>query len=397
MTPAPAASRLRVVIAPDKFKGSLEAPEVCASLAAGLLAVRPDAEVVSVPVADGGEGTVAAALASGFTALAVTVSGPLGDPVVARIAVRGEVAVVEMAAASGLAVLPRGADGTPRLDALRASSGGTGELVRAALDAGCTTVVLGVGGSANTDGGAGLLTALGARLLDGGGRPLGPGGAALAGVERVDLSGLDPRLARTSVVLAADVTNPLLGPVGAAAVFGPQKGASAADVDTLDAALARFADRLAAALGEDPRTHAEAEGAGAAGGVGYAALAVLGAVRRPGVEVVLELVGLADRLAGVDVVITGEGSLDGQSLGGKTPVGVARAARAAGVPRVIAVCGRTTLTTAQAATAGFDQVHALAALEPDPQRSMREAARLLTEVGAAIAASLEPHGGAARA
>ncbi|MBC3190618.1 glycerate kinase [Pseudonocardia sp. C8] len=376
---------MRIVIAPDKFKGSLDAAEVAAAVADGVRSALPGADLDLVPVADGGEGTVAAALGAGFRPVEATVTGPVGDPVRAAVAVDGSTAVVELAAASGLDLLPGAAAGTPRFAPLDAGTAGTGQLITAALDAGCTRIVLGVGGSATNDGGAGMLAALGARLTGAGGAPLPAGGGALAGIEAIDLSGLDPRLAGVEVVLAADVTNPLLGPDGAAAVFGPQKGASAADVSTLDAALARFARCVAAAVGRDPDELVSLPGAGAAGGVGFAALAVLRATRRPGIEVVRELVRLDERLAGTDVVITGEGSLDGQSLGGKSPVGVAAAARAHGVPTVIAVCGRNQLDAGQARAAGFDQVHALADREPDPRRSMAEAARLLTELGRELA------------
>lgn len=374
---------MRVLIAPDKFKGSLEAPEVAASVAAGIEGVLDDVEIDRVPVADGGEGTVAAALAAGYAAVTVTVAGPVGDAVEATFAVDGDVAVIEMASASGLDVLPR-SDGRPALDALRAGTHGTGELICAALDAQCRTIVLGVGGSASTDGGAGLLTALGVRLLDADGQPVPPGGGGLARLETVDVTGLDERLDGTELVLASDVENPLLGPTGAAAVFSPQKGADPDDVRLLDESLARFTRLLAAVLGDEVHGWAEAPGAGAAGGVGFAALAVLGAVRRPGIDVVLELVALDDRLDGVDVVITGEGSLDSQSLGGKTPLGVARRARAHHVPTVLAVCGRTLLSDAESRAAGFDQVFALSDLEPDVARSMREAGPLLEEVGARI-------------
>ncbi len=374
-----------MLIAPDKFKGSLEAADVAAHLAVGLLSVRPDLVVDRAPVADGGEGTVAAAVDAGYRPVTVGVTGPLGGQVQATMAVRDDVAVIEMAAASGLGVLPLGEDGQLRIEPLRATSIGTGELIRAALDAGCRTIVLGVGGSAGTDGGAGLLTALGAQLLTADGSSVEPGGGGLQELDRVVLDGLDPRLADTQVVLAADVTNPLLGDNGAAAVFGPQKGASPDQVEVLDAALSRYAGRLAAALGEEPERHTEAEGAGAAGGVGYAVLAVLGAEKRPGIDVVLDLVGLDDRLVGVDLVITGEGSLDGQSLGGKTPIGVARRARAHQVPTVLAVCGRTLLSLDQVVGAGFDGVFALSELEPDPARSMAEAGRLLEQVGVEIA------------
>lgn len=383
---------MRIVIAPDKFKGSLTAAEVARALADGLAGTGIETELV--PVADGGEGTVEAAVSTGFRAVPVEVPGPLGDPVRATYAVGvpadggPETAVIELAAASGLDQLPRGADGRPLLNPLRATSAGTGALIRAALDAGCTDLVLGVGGSANTDGGAGLLTALGARLLDADGRPVPDGGGGLTELARVDLTGLDPRIADARIVLAADVSNPLLGPNGAAAVFGPQKGATAADIELLDGALARYARLVADALGTDPEGLASAPGAGAAGGVGFAALAVLGGRMRPGIDLVCELVGLDRRLAGADAVITGEGSLDGQSLGGKSPVGVARRARAAGVPRVYAVCGRNQLSAAEASGAGFDRIYALADREPDPNRSMRLAADLLRPLGREIGLAL---------
>lgn len=383
-------SAVRIVIAPDKFKGSLDAPAVARAVADGLRAARPDVDVDLAPVADGGEGTLDAALGAGFERRTAVVTGPTGEPVAADWALRGDEAVIEMALASGLAVLPGGVR-----DALGATTRGTGELVLAALDAGARRIVLGVGGSATTDGGAGLLQALGVRLHDGAGTELPGGGAALAHLARVDASGIDPRVARTSFVLASDVDNPLLGPNGAAAVFGPQKGASPGDVALLDAALARYADAIAGAFGAP--LAADAPGAGAAGGVGFAAVAALGAERRSGIDVVLELTGLPRRLAGADLVVTGEGSIDEQSLGGKTPIGVARAAAAASIPGapipVIAVCGRTTLDDDRLRDAGFARTFALAAREPDPEVSMRDAARLLREIGAQIAAELLGGGG----
>jgi glycerate kinase len=374
---------MRIVIAPDKFKGSLSAPDVARHLAAGLQsATGHNLEVLRIPVADGGEGTLDAAVGSGFSRRSATVSGPTGQPLRADFAVRGREAVIEMAAASGLAVLPGGT-----LDAKGATSLGTGELIRAALDAGCRQIILGVGGSANTDGGAGVLQGLGAQLLDAGGNELPPGGAALARLDRIDFSGFDSRLDETRFVLASDVDNPLLGAEGAPAIFGPQKGASPQDVEELDAALAHFVDVLAAEIGPRALKGADAPGAGAAGGVGYAAIAVLAATRRPGIDVVLEFTGLADRLAGADLVITGEGSLDEQSLLGKTPMGVARAAERAGVPAV-AVCGRTTLTPAQQKDSGFRQVYPLTALEAKVEICIAEAGPLLEQLGKHIGAEL---------
>ncbi|MHC6593404.1 glycerate kinase [Arthrobacter sp. C152] len=380
---------MRIVIAPDKFKGSLSAPEVCAHLERGLQrAAGSNLDVVRIPVADGGEGTLDAAVGSGFTRRTATVTGPTGEPVDADFAVRGHEAVIEMATASGLALVPRVQGGRPdRAAATTATSLGTGQLIRAALDAGCRRIVLGVGGSANTDGGAGLLQGLGARFLDSRNNELPPGGAALANLHSIDFTHFEPRLVDTRFVLASDVDNPLLGAQGAAAVFGPQKGATPQDVGMLDAALARFVEVLAREIGFRAVKAAEAPGAGAAGGVGYAAIAVLAATRRPGIDVVLEFTGLAERLAGADLVVTGEGSLDEQSLLGKTPMGVARAAAGQGVP-VIAVCGRTTLERSQAAAAGFEAVYALTELESDVNRCISEAGQLLQQLGTQISERL---------
>jgi len=370
---------MRILIASDKFKGSATGSEVAAALADGIREIIPDAVVDAAPVADGGEGTVDAAVASGFTPVTVSVTGPTGRAVDATFAVRGEQAIIEMAAASGLDVLPDGEKA-----ALEATSRGTGELIAAALDRGATSIVLGVGGSACTDGGAGMLQALGVALRTED-RPVRPGGAGLVDLVSADISGLDPRLAGVSFVLAADVDNPLLGDRGAAAVFAPQKGASADDVAVLEEGLQRLAELVDALPGVRPS--AAAPGAGAAGGVGYAALAVLGAVREPGIDVIQRLTGLESRIADADLVITGEGSLDDQSLGGKTPLGVSAAAKRAGKP-VVAVCGRTTLDASQASSAGFAKVYALSDIEPEPAKSMANAVPLLRGVGRTIAADL---------
>ncbi len=372
-------SRTRVLIAADKFKGSLTADAVAAHLAAGLRSERPGLVVEALPVADGGDGTVAAAVSAGFTRHTARVSGPLGTPVTAGWALREGVAVLEMAEASGLRHLPPGV-----LAPLTAGTRGTGELIRAALDAGARTIVLGVGGSAGTDGGAGALTALGARLTGADGRPVPDGGAGLAALTAADLGGLDPRLADTALVLAGDVDNPLLGPSGAAAVYGPQKGASARDVAALDAGLSRLVGVLAGPLGPVAARTATAPGAGAAGGLGYGALAGLGAVFRPGVEVLLDLLGFPAALERAGLVITGEGSLDAQTLHGKAPAGVAAAAGERGVP-VLAVCGRLLLSQRELAGAGIRAAYPLAALEPDPERCMAQAGPLLERVARTIA------------
>ncbi|MGW5335965.1 glycerate kinase [Streptomyces bauhiniae] len=360
-----------VLVAPDKFKGSLTAAEVAAHVAAGLRRAVPGLAVETLPVADGGDGTVDAALAAGFERREVKVAGPLGHPVTAAFAVRGDTAVVEMAEASGLRRLPAGT-----FAPLTASTHGSGELLRAALDSGARTVVLGVGGSATTDGGAGMLTALGARFLDERGEPVGPGGGGLADLAEADLTGLDPRLASVALILASDVDNPLTGPHGAAAVYGPQKGASPAEVTLLDAALARFAAVLAPDLADRP-------GAGASGGVGYAAL-LLGARFRAGIEVMLDVLGFAEALARADLVITGEGALDEQTLHGKAPAGVAAAARAAG-KEVLAVCGRLTLAPETLRQAGITAAYPLTSLEPDPATCIAQAGPLLESLAAGLA------------
>ncbi|MFF3742716.1 glycerate kinase [Streptomyces kronopolitis] len=372
-----------MLIAADKFKGSLTAVEVAAHVTAGLRRVIPGLDVVAVPVADGGDGTVAAALAAGFTRHETRVTGPTGGPVTATFALHADgTAVVEMAEASGLQHLPDGV-----FAPLTASTYGTGELLRAALDAGATTLVFGVGGSATTDGGAGMLTALGARLLDADGEPVAPGGGPLRELATADLSGLDPRLAATRIVLASDVDNPLTGPKGAPAVYGPQKGASEADVAALDAALAHYAEVLARAVGPRAADAALAPGAGAAGGLGYGALVGLDAEFRPGIEVMLDVLGFAPALAGADFVITGEGSLDAQTLHGKAPAGVAAAARAAGVD-VAAVCGRLRLPPEALRAAGIRRAYALTDLEPDPARCMAEAGPLLERSAERLARDL---------
>ncbi|MFJ7125182.1 glycerate kinase [Streptomyces sp. NPDC098101] len=373
-----AATVARVLVAADKFKGSLTAVEVAERVTTGLRRVVPDLEVETLPVADGGDGTVAAAVAAGFERHEVTVTGPLGEPVTAAFALRGTTAVVEMAEASGLQLLPAG-----EFAPLTATTYGSGELLRAALDAGATTVVFGVGGSATTDGGAGMLAALGARFLDAAGEPVGPGGAPLADLATADLTGLDPRFAGVDLILASDVDNPLTGPKGAPAVYGPQKGATPDDVRTLDAALAHFATVLEKAIGPKAAEAALAPGAGGAGGIGYGAL-VLGASFRPGIELMLEVLGFAPALERATLVITGEGSLDEQTLHGKAPAGVAAAARAAG-KEVVAVCGRLALPAEALGRAGIRRAYPLAALEPDPAKSMANAGPLLEEAAADIA------------
>lgn len=336
---------MRVVVAPDSFKGSLSAAAVCAAVEAGVRRAAPDAEVVAVPMADGGEGTLDCFLgARGGEEVEVAATDPLGRPVKARYALSGDgrSAVVELAAASGLPLVE---DVPP--DPLGAGTAGTGELIADAVRRGAREVLVCVGGSAGTDGGAGLLRALGARFLDAGGRELPPGGAALARLAGIDLSGVPADMRSTRFRVACDVTNPLTGPSGAAAVFGPQKGATPEQVHELDAALTRFADVLAARSGV--RVH-DLPGAGAAGGTCGGLVGVLGAEPAAGAALVAEAVGLPDALTGADLVITGEGRVDGQSAGGKVVSAVAALARERGV-RAVALAGGV--------AAPFDELHAL--------------------------------------
>ncbi|MEJ7831888.1 MAG: glycerate kinase [Nocardioides sp.] len=365
-----------VVLACDKFKGSLSAVQVSKALEAGILEVWPGAEIRAVPVADGGDGTLAAAVAAGFTLEALTATGPTGSPVATHYAHRDGTALIEMASVSGLALLPG-----DRPAPLTATSRGTGEVVASALRSGFRDIVLGIGGSASTDGGAGLVRALGAEVLDADGEPVGDGGLALTSATRLDVRGLRRMLDGARVTVACDVDNPLTGPSGAAAVYGPQKGATPEQIVTLDHGLATWADLVAGEIGVDLR---DRPGAGAAGGVGFAAIALLGAEMRPGIDFLLDLVGYDAQLDGAALVVTGEGSLDEQTLSGKAAAGVARRASGAGVPSV-AVCGRNELDATQEASMGVADVFALADLEPDADRSMTNAAALLTKVGRRIA------------
>jgi glycerate 2-kinase len=366
----------RVVLAPDKFKGSLTATEVAETLAAGMQDVLPGLETIVLPVADGGDGTVAAALSAGFAKIIVDAVGPTGEPVQAPYALDGDRAVVELAAVVGLSLLPGG-----RLEPLRSSTYGLGLVVADAIRRGATRIVLGLGGSASSDGGAGMVQALGARLQDANGSELPPEGGALADLIHLDLAPLRATLDDVTIIVASDVDNPLLGPRGAAAVFGPQKGAGPRQVETLEHALRHWSQLVSDAIG---RYDAERPGAGAAGGTGFAALALLDAEIKPGIELILDLIDFDRRIAGADLVVTGEGSLDEQSLAGKAPVGVARAAARAGIP-VIAVAGRLQLSPVRLREAGISAAYPLSALEPDPARSIANAKALLRSLGGQIA------------
>ncbi|CAN5339511.1 glycerate kinase [soil metagenome] len=373
MTPEPVltAGGGHVVIAPDKFKGSLSARQAAAAMALGVRRVDPGLRTVQCPVADGGDGTLETVIAAGFERVPVYAAGPTGQPRLTAYARRGGTAVVEMAEICGLQRLP---GGTPA--PMAASSYGLGAVVAQALDHGCRDVVIGVGGSASTDGGAGFLAALGAVALDERDSWVIPGGAGITRCARLDLTGLRSDLDEVSFTIAADVDNPLCGPAGAAVVYAPQKGADPDQVTALDRALRSWADVVGRASRTDAR---ELPGAGAAGGVGFAALAVLGARTRPGIDLILDLIGLDARLPGALAAITGEGSLDEQSLRGKAAVGVSRRAHAYGVP-TYAVAGVSTLLPDAVRAAGLAGVLTLSEVEPDRQRCMGHAADLLAVV-----------------
>lgn len=364
---------MKIVIAPDSFKDSLSAAEVASAIELGLQEVFPEAELVKCPMADGGEGTVDAILAAlAGERRSSRVCGPLGEPVDARWGWLPEsrTAIIEMAEASGLQLVA-----LDRRDACVSSTQGTGELIREALELGVRKVILTVGGSATNDGGAGMLKALGARLLDAAGAELPPGGLPLSGLARIDIDDLDPRLADVQFELAADVDNPLCGPHGASNTFGRQKGASEEQVLLLDAALGHFANLCQALLGED---HRDFPGSGAAGGIGFAARAFLKAGFRPGIEMVAELTGLARHTQGADLVITGEGRFDAQTLRGKTPLGVARIARQQQVP-VIVLAGTLGERYADIYEQGIEAAFSLASGPMTLEQACRQAPTLLRE------------------
>lgn len=324
---------MKIVIAPGAFKHSLSATEAARAIGHGLQQSKLQAALHYIPIADGGNGTLECFLARGGARHTVEVEGPLGQPVNAAwgMLADNETAVVEMALASGLELLDAGA-----LDPLSASTFGTGQLLQAALDHGVRRVIVGMGGSATVDGGAGCLQALGARLLDANGREVQRGGGHLRKIQTIDASGLDPRWRETEVIIASDVENPTLGPDGAAAVFGPQKGASPADVETLEANLSHFFSLIAEQTGVDVRQTA---GGGAAGALSAGLMAFLSGRIESGIDLLLAYHHFDDLLADADLVVTGEGQIDAQTIQGKGPIGVARRARAAGVPTVAIVGG----------------------------------------------------------
>ncbi len=341
---------MKIVIAPDSYKESLSALEVASAIEAGFREIYPDAEYIKLPVADGGEGTVEAMVAATQgRVIQVEVTGPLGEVVPGFFGVSGDerCAFIEMAAASGLELLPPDAR-----NPLKTTSWGTGELIRHALDLGVTRMIIGIGGSATNDGGAGMVQALGAQLLTADGQPIAPGGAGLSTLAKIDISGLDPRLAQCRIDVACDVTNPLVGDEGASAVFGPQKGATPEMVALLDRALAHYAGQIAQELDLDVLT---LEGGGAAGGMGAALYAFCGAHLRPGIDIVTDALHLDALVADADLVITGEGRIDSQTIHGKVPVGVARVAKRYQIP-VIGIAGSLTADVGVVHQHGLDAV-----------------------------------------
>jgi len=370
---------MKIVIAPQEFKGSLTAVQAAQAMAEGLRRALPDATLTLVPMADGGPGTVEAVVAAAKNGRRMTAAAhdALNRPLAAAWGIiDNDTAVIEMAAASGLTLLTED-ERDPRI----ASTYGTGELVRAALDVGCHRIIVGIGGSATNDGGAGMAQALGARLLDDAGQDLPPGGAALARLGRIDASGLDPRLGQCRLLAASDVFNPLCGPQGASLVYGPQKGATPAVAQELDAALSHYAHVIERDLGVRVLDLA---GAGAAGGLGAGLVAFLKAEIVPGAQLVAEAVGLRQKLAGADLALTGEGRLDAQTSFGKAPWEVVRLARSCGLP-VIAIAGSLAEDREPALDKAFDAVVTITPRAMSVGEAMAQGAKLVADAAEGVA------------
>ena len=322
---------MKIVVAPDSFKGSLTAVEVADAIGQGVREIFPEAEIVKIPMADGGDGTVQCLVnATRGEILKEKVTCPLGDEVLASYGILGDkkTAVIEMAEASGLTLVPEN-----KRNPLITTTYGTGQLIKSALDQGCRKMIIGIGGSATNDGGAGMVQALGVKLLNREGKEIGFGGGELKKIFRIDTKYLDNRLSETKVLIASDVSNPLCGPKGAAWIYGPQKGATSEVIEELDESLAHFAEIIKRDLNKDIK---DIPGAGAAGGLGASLMAFLDAELRPGIEITIEIVKLEQAIKDADLVITGEGKIDSQTIYGKAPIGVARIAKKYNVP-VIAV------------------------------------------------------------
>jgi glycerate 2-kinase len=373
---------VKIVLAPDSFKESMSASQAVAAMRRGVNSVLPGADCFGIPMADGGEGTVDAVVdALGGDYVSVTVADALGRPTAARygFVAQRSLAVIEIAAAAGIELVA-----PSERDVLRASTFGVGQLILSALDRGARELVIGLGGSATNDGGAGMLTALGAVFSDATGRALPPGGAALTGLDRIDLSGLDPRLRAVRIRLACDVTAPLLGPMGASAVFGPQKGASSADVELLERALTRL---LAVAQKVRGAAASDQPGAGAAGGLGFTFMGFLGANCQPGVDIVAHTVGLEDALRDADWLFTGEGRVDAQTALGKTPFGVAQLAARHGA-RVVVFAGRVEDDASILLNHGVDHLVAITRESTPMERALRDGERALERATEATCRSI---------
>ena len=322
---------MKIVVSPDSFKGSLTAVEVSDAIGQGVREIFPEAEIVKIPMADGGDGTVQCLVnTTGGKILREKVTGPLGDEVLAHYGILGDkkTAVIEMAEASGLTLVPEN-----KRNPLITTTYGTGQLIKAALDQGCRKMIIGIGGSATNDGGAGMVQALGVKLLDQEGEEIGFGGRELKKIYQIDISYLDNRISDTKVLVASDVINPLCGPKGASRIYGPQKGATPEVIEELDESLAYFAEIIKRDLNKDVK---DIPGAGAAGGLGASLIAFLDAELRPGIEIIIEVVKLEQAIKDADLVITGEGKIDSQTIYGKAPIGVAKIAKKYNIP-VIAV------------------------------------------------------------
>ena len=366
---------MKIVIAPDSFKGSLTALQVAEAMEVGLRRVFPDATIEKVPMADGGEGTVQSLVdATGGEILTAQVMDPLGNTIDAQYGVLGDgvTAVIEMAEASGLTLVP-----LDKRDPRVTTTYGTGELIRSALAHGCRKLIIGIGGSATNDGGAGMAQALGAKLLTASGEQIKPGGGHLATLNSIDLSELDPRITETETVVACDVNNPLTGEQGASYVYGPQKGATREMIEMLDANLAHLDKILQRDLS---KSVGNVPGAGAAGGLGAGLMAFVDASLKSGIEIVTEAAQLSKRLADADLVITGEGQINFQTVFGKTPVGVARVAKTHNIP-VIAIAGSIADDSDGVYDAGIDAMIDIVP-EPMPLETAIENATALTEIAA---------------
>ncbi|WP_261857751.1 glycerate kinase [Photobacterium sanguinicancri] len=359
---------MKIVIAPDSYKESLSAMEVAIAVEAGFRQVLPNAEYHKLPMADGGEGTVQSLVdATQGSIIECRVTGPLGEQVNAFYGLMGDgkTAIIEMAAASGLHLVPN-----DQRNPLQTTTYGTGELIIAALDQGVEHIIVGIGGSATNDGGIGMAQALGVQLLDASGKEIGYGGGALARLATIKMDNVDPRLANIHLEVACDVDNPLCGPKGASHIFGPQKGATPSMVEQLDANLAHYAELIKTQLGNEVKDTA---GAGAAGGLGAALIGLFSASLRPGIEIVMDAVDLKAQLAGADLVITGEGRIDSQTIHGKTPIGVARCAKAFGIP-VVGIAGCLSNDCHVVHEHGIDAVFSVVPRSVSLEEALRDAA-----------------------